>query len=124
MAAGLADFAEALQKAGSGGGGAKAVPNPYGKLGGPEHQAKVEEVAKDIETRGLRSKTEQKVETPGGPKGSRYVDVVGRDADGNVVEMHQIGRQTKGGAPVSRERKALDDIQRATGTRPKFHPYN
>lgn len=32
--------------------------------------------------------------------------------------------QTKGGAPVARERKAMDDIQDATGTRPGYHPYN
>ncbi len=32
------------------------------------------------------------VDTPGGEKSSRYVDVVGKDAEGNVVEMHQIGR--------------------------------
>lgn len=102
---------------------ARAVPNPFGKKGGPAHQAKVGEVAAGIESRGLRVGTEHKVSTPGGAKGTRYVDVVGRDAQGNVVEMHQVGRQTKGGQPVSRERKALDDIEGATGTRPTFHPY-
>jgi hypothetical protein len=64
------------------------------------------------------------VSTPGGNKGTRYVDVVGKDVQGNVVEMHQVGRQTKSGPPVSRERKALDDIEGTTGTRPDFHPYN
>jgi hypothetical protein len=59
-----------------------------------------------------------------GTKGTRYVDVVGKDARGNVVEMHQVGRQTKGGIPVSREVKALDDIEGATGVRPQYHPYN
>lgn len=34
------------------------------------------------------------------------------------------GRQTKQGAPVSRETKAMDDIEGATGERPEFHPYN
>lgn len=64
------------------------------------------------------------VKTPGGTKEKRFIDVVGKDADGNVVEMHQVGKQTKGGAPVSREVKALDDIEGSTGGRPNYHPYN
>jgi hypothetical protein len=54
----------------------------------------------------------------------RSVDVVGEDANGNVVEMHQVGKQTKKGEPVSREKQAMDDIEDATGMRPKFDPYN
>jgi hypothetical protein len=50
--------------------------------------------------------------------------VVGKDAKGNVVEMHQVGRQTGAGNPVAREGRALDDIQGATKSRPEFHPYN
>ena len=38
--------------------------------------------------------------------------------------MHQIGRQNKDGTPVSRERRASDDIEAATGMRPNFYPYN
>lgn len=85
-----------------GGSGAAAPPNPFGKKGGPAHQAKVGEVAADIESRGLEASFEHDVPTPGGTKGTRYVDVVGKDAQGNVVEMHQVGRQTKGGAGVER----------------------
>ena len=64
--------------------------------------------------------------TPNGTNGkkSRDVDVVSRDANGNIVEYHQVGRQTAGGKAVSRERKAMDDIEGATKTRPEFHPYN
>ena len=102
----------------------RAVPNPYGKLGGPAHQAKVSEVADAVRSRGLNAGAEYRVPTPGGAKGTRFVDVVGRDAQGNVVEMHQIGRQTKAGNPVAREVRALDDIQGATGVRPIFHPYD
>ncbi len=126
MAAGV----RGLMTTGSGGGKQQGVtgakqgpPNPYGKKGGPAHQEKVGEVAADVESRGLEAGFEHKVETPGGAKGSRFVDVVGRDAQGNIVEMHQIGRQTKGGAPVTREVRALNDIERATGTPPRFHPY-
>lgn len=102
----------------------KSVPNPYGRKGGPAHQSKVEEIAADIESRGLLPRTEHKVSTPGGHKETRYIDVVAKDAKGNVVEMHQVGRQTKGGNPVSREVKALDDVQGATNQRPTYHPYN
>lgn len=64
------------------------------------------------------------VETPNGEKGKRFVDVVGKNEKGEVVEMHQVGRQTKGGEPVARERRALDDIEEAKKKRPDFHPYN
>jgi len=72
----------------------------------------------------LKAGFEHKVSTPGGRKGTRFVDVVGKDAQRNIVEMHQVGKQTKGGNPVSREVKALEDIHGATGTRPEYHPYN
>jgi Pretoxin HINT domain len=104
--------------------GGKGPPNPYGKRGGPAHQAKVDKIAKDIEARGLTPDFEHKVSTTGGTKGTRYVDVVAKDAQGKVVEMHQVGKQTQGGAPVAREVKALDDIQGSTGVRPTYHPYN
>ena len=104
--------------------GKDGPPNPYGKAGGPEHQGMVGEVAEDIESRGLTAVREYKVETPGGEKGSRFVDVVGVDENGEVVEMHQVGRQTRAGNPVSREVRALNDILRVLGTRPTFHAYN
>ncbi|MFP2928327.1 RHS repeat-associated core domain-containing protein [Pyxidicoccus sp. 3LG] len=104
---------------------AKAPPNPFGKKGGPAHQAKVKEVADDVASRGLDPVPELRVPTPGGHKQTRFADVAGRDpATGQIVEMHQVGRQTAGGNPVPREVKALDDIQQATGVRPTFHPYN
>lgn len=103
--------------------GGKKVPNPDGRKGGPEHQKKVQEVVDDIKQRGLTPKTEHHVRTPGGHKENRYVDVAGKRGK-DVVEMHQVGKETKGSQPVSRERKALDDIEGAKGQRPTFHPYN
>jgi len=102
----------------------KSTPNPYGKLGGPEHQAVVRQVADDVAARGLRPKIEYKVTTPDGVKPTRFADVAGLDAQGNPVEFHQVGRQTKKGFPVSRERQAIRDIRNATGINPNFHPYN
>lgn len=103
---------------------AKKVPNPFGKAGGPAHQSKVEEVAAGVRARGMEASTEHRVPTPGGCKSCRFVDVVGKNAEGEVVEMHQVGRRTKSGNPVAREVRALDDIQDAARTRPEFHPYN
>lgn len=100
------------------------MPSPNGRKGGEAHQAGVKEVAADVRSRGLEVGFEHKVSTPDGHKQTRYVDVVGKDAQGNVVEMHQVGKQTAGGKPVSRERKAIEDIGGATGIQPKFHPYN
>jgi hypothetical protein len=103
----------------------KFVPNPYGKLGGPAHQRKVAEITADIDSRGLLAEPELRVQTPGGAKGSRYVDVVARDpVTGKVVEYHQVGKQTRNQLPIARETRALDDIEQEVGVRPKFHAYN
>jgi RHS repeat-associated protein len=102
-----------------------ACPNPNGRAGGIDHQRVVSDVKADIEARGLEAVTEYRIVTPGGERGSRYVDVAGRDPNtGQVVETHQVGRQTVAGAPVARERRAMDDIQKAGKKRPRFHPYN
>ena len=63
--------------------------------------------------------------TPGGRKASRYVDVVALDANGIPVEFHQIGRVTKSGAPIARERYAISDIFEFGGydVSIHFHPY-
>jgi hypothetical protein len=103
----------------------KTPPSPNGRKGGEQHQAQVKEVAQDVEARGLQPKIEHMVETPEGSKSKRFVDVVGIDKKtAEVKEMHQVGRQTKKGQPVAREREAMDDIQKAEGKRPEFHPYN
>ncbi len=102
----------------------KLVPNPYGKKGGPAHQAKVDDVVASIEGRALTAQKEVRIDTPGGSKQKRYANVVARDANGKIVEIHQVGKQTKGGQPVSRERRAIDDIERAKKQKVEYHPYN
>ncbi|TKC98507.1 hypothetical protein [Polyangium fumosum] len=101
----------------------RRVPNPNGRNGGDAHQAKVREVTENVKKRGLEPAKEDRVKTPGGHKENRYVDVAGKRGN-EVVERHQVGKQTKDGQPVARERQALDDVERATGERPTFHPYN
>jgi RHS repeat-associated protein len=102
----------------------KSCPNPNGKKGGAKHQEVVKEVEQGVKDRGLTPVKELPVETPGGEKGKRFVDVAGQNAEGETVETHQVGKQTQGGNPVAREGRALDDIEKATGQRPTFHPYN
>jgi hypothetical protein len=102
------------------------APNPYGKAGGPAHQAGVRNVVDDISSRGLIARQEVRFDTPGGFKDRRFADVGAYDADGNLVEIHQVGRQTKGGLPVKRERAALVDIMNNNPGNASvfFHPYN
>jgi hypothetical protein len=107
----------------------KKVPNPYGKLGGPAHRAKVQEVINDIQSRGLQPQAEVIVDTVGGQKQTRVMDVVAIDpSSGRIVEVHQIGLGLKGNPlkPVSRERDALRDVRYAESLRDAkrfFHNY-
>ena len=89
------------------------VPNPFGRLGGPAHQAKVAEIERDIRFRGFRPKTEFHVPTPGGVKGDRFVDVAALDPlSRQPVEFHQVGQLKASGFPVAREMRAILDILR------------
>ena len=87
---------------------AQSVPNPYGAKGGPAHQAGVNDAMKDLESRGLTPKTEVTIKDPITGE-ARRADAVGIQ-DNQITEIHQIGKENKGGSPVSRERSALSDI--------------
>ncbi|OCA77103.1 hypothetical protein BBI01_01175 [Chryseobacterium artocarpi] len=101
------------------------VPNPYGKNGGPLHQQKIKDVETELTAEGFtKIEKEVKVPTPDGSKSKRFIDVQGTNPKTGEVRQVQVGKQNKNGTPVSRERKALDDIEQATGTRPEFVPYN
>ncbi len=102
----------------------KKVRNPWGKKGGPLHQQKVKDISADIKERELNFKTEFHVRTPDGKKSRRFADVAALDDGDNLVELHQVGKQTKKGIPVKRERDARDDLQDATGVDVQFTPYN
>ena len=52
------------------------------------------------------------------------MDVRGINPTTGEVKYVQVGRQNKNETPVARERRALDDIEKATGQRPIFIPYN
>ena len=110
-------------------GGLRKVPNPFGKLGSPAHRMRVAEVKAEIEARGLIADTEVRIQTVGGVKDARYMDVVARDPVTNkVVEVHQVGRVLKSDplVPVARERAALRDVRRSPELRDAkrvFHEY-
>ena len=105
-------------------GDGRSVPNPNGKKGGEAHQKKVDEVEKQLQEKGMDTKREVEVKTPGGTKEKRYIDVEGKDPKTGKTEQVQVGKENKNGTPVSRERKAMDDVEKATGVRPTFMPYN
>jgi hypothetical protein len=82
-------------------------------------------VKKDLKQKGYDVvQQEVRVQTPGGAKQNRYVDVQGTNSSTGEMQQVQVGKQNKNGTPVSRERKALDDVEKATGIRPIFVPYN
>ncbi|MBK6606512.1 MAG: hypothetical protein KBF99_10725 [Leptospiraceae bacterium] len=87
----------------------KKIPNPFGKKGGEAHQEKVEEVADEVETRDLKVVKEKNIDLSTGKR--RYIDVAGIDLDDNIVELHQVGKQTKKGLPVKRERVVIEVVQ-------------
>jgi hypothetical protein len=106
------------------------VPNPGGKAGGPEHQARVAQARADLEAKycerpDIRIQTEVPVETPAGEKARRYIDVAAVTAGSmSVLEGIQVGRQTAAGQPIARERRALCDIRAALpGVTIDYRPY-
>ena len=101
-----------------------SVPNPYGKLGGPAHQDMIGRTIKVLRDSGYTIRTERKIDTPDGFKPYRYADITATDPDTGEKWVIQVGKQTKGGLPVSRERKALDDLMKNDDAKPLFQPYN
>lgn len=106
----------------------KKVPNPGGSRGGAAHRQKVEQRINELKSKGHTlthggNKKEEFIRTPGGAKSARRPDITTRAPSGSI-HRENVGRQTRDGRPVKRERDALDDIRRATGKRPKFTAYN
>ncbi len=90
----------------------KAVPNPYGKLGGPDHRAQVERIAEEIKARGLNPEKEFLVKCTL-EKQRRFVDVAALEKGTDIPrEFYQVGDLRKSGLPVKREIGALRDIHR------------
>lgn len=86
-------------------------PNPNGRKGCQAHQDKIEEIKQDLIGRGYEVKTEKYVPTPGGYKNSRFIDIYAKKGSDEIAI--QVGRMTKSGLPVARERRALADLMGA-----------
>lgn len=95
--------------------------NKYGRKGGPAHQKKIADLYDYYRSQGYTVETEQMVLTPGGHKSKRFADLM-ITKDNKAIYI-QVGRATKGGLPVARERRALQDIMNA-GKRVIFFAYN
>jgi len=65
------------------------------------------------------------VKTPGGTKEKRFIDLKGTNTETGETQTVQVGKKNKNGTSVSREVKALDDIEKkGNQQRPVFIPYN
>jgi hypothetical protein len=42
----------------------------------------------------------------------------------SALELAQIGKENKNLTPVTREKRAIEDIESAFGLKYRFHPYN
>jgi hypothetical protein len=97
---------------------AEGVPNPFGSRGAPDHQKTADQEAARM---GQGGQTEVRVETPGGARGSRRIDAA-RVENGRVTEAVQVIRPTKTGKVPAREVRAAEDIEKATGVKPRLVP--
>ena len=57
------------------------------------------------------------------PKSTRWGDLLIKSGENDKGFIAQVGKQTKAGNPVSREVKAIQDLESA-GVKVEFHPYN
>ena len=88
-----------------------------GTRGDANHRQTAEQEAENMNPPG---ETEVVVKTPGGKKASRKLDASNINKGGK--DMVQVIRPNKNGTAPKRERNAADDVERATGTRPRFVP--
>ena len=88
-----------------------------GTLGKADHQQTVKEEAAKYP----KGQTEVTVETPGGEKGSRRIDAANVE-NGKVTDATQVIRPNKNGTPPARKVRAANDIEKATGVKPKMVP--
>jgi len=99
----------------------RLVRNPWGKLGGPEHQEVVNVLENEFLQQGYKVQREVYSATPEGIKRGRFADLTVTNPNGNQFVI-QVGKQTQSSAPISREMKALQDF-RNLGIKAFFIPY-
>jgi len=97
----------------------KKVPNPNGKKGNIDHQNLIEKILLLLQELFPNADKEGRINLENGKK--RFADVVGRDENNVIKEIHQVGRTNKDGSPVKREKLAIKDIEKTTGLKVIFH---
>lgn len=96
-----------------------------GKKGGKKHQETVDKQETKLREEGYDNvEREVMVRTPEGEKSKRFADLKGTNTNTGETKWIQVGKQNKNGTPVSRERRALTDIEKANKNMPIFIPYN
>ena len=99
----------------------KKVPNPNGKNGGKAHRDEINKIEDNIVKRDLDPEREKHFKNKNGK--SRFADIIAKD-DGEIKEIYQVGKQNKNGTPIKRERDAMADIEKLSGVKVIFKPYN
>lgn len=103
----------------------KRGPKPWPE--GPHNQT-IDRRIKELEAQGHTHthggpKKEEYIRIDGGDKQARRPDITTTDPNGKVYREN-VGRTTADGRPVKRERRALEDIERQTGKKPGYTPYD
>ena len=121
----LDDYENFGRLPGGGGGVRGSVRNPWGRPGGTEHQSVIKDVKDWYKARGIATTTtEPYIRIEGGLKGGRYGDVgVYGGNNGQLRSIVQVGKVNANGTPISREMKAIYDLNLA-GYTVIFVPYN
>ena len=110
--------------------GLKRGPKPKGE--GP-HNLMIEQRIRELSGElgpewehagGGLARAEQVILTPGGHKQSRRTDITFENRVTGQMYHENVGRTRADGTPVTREVKALDDLEAKLGARPKFTPYD
>jgi len=103
------------------------VSSRPGRLGGEAHRGTVQRRGDELEgaghtiTGGGGRLPERSVVTPEGNR--RFPDISTRDPTGKPYHEN-VGRSQQSGEPIARERRSLEDIEKATKTKPGYTPYD
>jgi hypothetical protein len=89
------------------------VPNPYGRLGGPQHSGTITDIdrALKMDQRPYTNEFYVNGRDVNGREIRRFVDVAALDENGEPTTFYQVGRIGVRGDPVMREVRAFEDIQ-------------
>ncbi len=88
----------------------KQPPNPGGKLGDEVTRQTTDNIVKALRDRGYNVSKEVFFEKGSEGLKNRYADITGFNPTTGESVIINIGKMTKGGIPIARERRAINDI--------------